>query len=453
MTYLESVRDQYEDLPYPLRHPQDEKARLCVTLHDILEQLNHYGFGGRQNFSNGFRALIAGGGTGDAVIMLAEQLRGTHAEIIYADISLQSMKIAQERAAMRGLTGITWLHASLLDLPEIGMFDYINCSGVLHHLADPDAGLLALKSRLKPDGVMGLMVYSAVGRVGVYHMQALLRSLTKHISSKAEKLLITKKLLSDLPKTNWFIRGYDIFEAGLNTQGENELYDLFLHTQDRAYTVSELYAWLDRCDLNLLDFLMPNGLGKIAYDPGMYLKSPEIKQEFGKLPLRERQAAAELISGKMIMHSFYAAAKPIAHPSATDLEMVPFLSNHFAPSPEQGYAYLRDSFAKANLQERVHIVQPGTTNAMRIPKNRFTQKLLEALDGIKTVGELLDAVWSQYASMPDAPPREQLLQEWKQLYEYLNYYDWVFLRHCSVLPFPRLPELQQRMQDSMKQAV
>ena len=33
-------------------------------------------------------------------------------------------------------------------------FDLIVCTGVLHHLADPDAGLRALRSVLKPDGVM-----------------------------------------------------------------------------------------------------------------------------------------------------------------------------------------------------------------------------------------------------------------------------------------------------------
>ena len=38
----------------------------------MLPLLNHYGFAGRQSFQNGFRALVAGGGTGDATIFLAD---------------------------------------------------------------------------------------------------------------------------------------------------------------------------------------------------------------------------------------------------------------------------------------------------------------------------------------------------------------------------------------------
>ncbi len=56
-------------------------------------------------------------------------------------------------------------------------FDLIVCTGVLHHLADPDAGLRALRSVLKPDGAMYLMVYAPYGRTGVYMLQDYCRRL------------------------------------------------------------------------------------------------------------------------------------------------------------------------------------------------------------------------------------------------------------------------------------
>ena len=134
-TYLEGVRDQYEDYPYPFRDPNAEKTELRPTVLELLDYLNFKCFRGEQNYS-GFRALVAGGGTGDAAIFLAEQLRDRDAEIFYLDISSASRKIAQERAQVRGLDNITWIQGSILDLPEmdIGRFDYINCCGVLHHL-------------------------------------------------------------------------------------------------------------------------------------------------------------------------------------------------------------------------------------------------------------------------------------------------------------------------------
>ena len=54
-------------------------------------------------------------------------------------------------------------------------FDQIVCTGVLHHLADPDAGLRALRDVLKPDGAMHLMVYAPYGRAGIYMLQEFCR--------------------------------------------------------------------------------------------------------------------------------------------------------------------------------------------------------------------------------------------------------------------------------------
>jgi 2-polyprenyl-3-methyl-5-hydroxy-6-metoxy-1,4-benzoquinol methylase len=55
---------------------------------------------------------------------------------------------------------------------ELAMcFDQIVCTGVLHHLADPDAGLRALREVLVPDGAMHLMVYAPYRRTGSYVLQ------------------------------------------------------------------------------------------------------------------------------------------------------------------------------------------------------------------------------------------------------------------------------------------
>ena len=46
-------------------------------------------------------------------------------------------------------------------------FDYIICTGVLHHLPDPESGLRALSHVLAPDGAMHLMLYAPYGRAGI----------------------------------------------------------------------------------------------------------------------------------------------------------------------------------------------------------------------------------------------------------------------------------------------
>ena len=71
---LDEVRAQYESLPYPARDPRDEAIRLITGTPSHVLEINHYLFAGRLNFARPFRALVAGGGTGDACIMLAQQL-------------------------------------------------------------------------------------------------------------------------------------------------------------------------------------------------------------------------------------------------------------------------------------------------------------------------------------------------------------------------------------------
>src|ERR1051326_8933002 len=122
-----AVREQYEAYPYPPRDPADERVRLENSWYDFLEMINFYCFQGKNNFSQNFRVLVAGGGTADQTIVLAEQLRyNRYAEIVHLDVSETSLGIARRRAEVRRLKNITWLHKSLLDIPSLGLesFDY-----------------------------------------------------------------------------------------------------------------------------------------------------------------------------------------------------------------------------------------------------------------------------------------------------------------------------------------
>ena len=104
--YAPNVRAQYEEFPFPLRDPRDEARGLIVTEQDSLGKINHFCFGGRQGFGGGFRVLVAGGGTGDHTIFLAEQLRDHDASVTYIDFSRASFDVARERARVRNLDNI-----------------------------------------------------------------------------------------------------------------------------------------------------------------------------------------------------------------------------------------------------------------------------------------------------------------------------------------------------------
>ena len=85
----------------------------------------------------------------------------------------------------------------LLDVASLGTdFDVIICTGVLHHMANPGAGLGALRGVLVLDGVMVLMVYGATVRTGVYMLQDAFRRMG--IAQSPDGVASVRQILGEL---------------------------------------------------------------------------------------------------------------------------------------------------------------------------------------------------------------------------------------------------------------
>lgn len=308
--FLAEVKRQYESFPYPPRDPADESRRLIHNIPGSLLAINHHCFRGCRDFRSGFRALVAGGGTGDTTIFLAEQLRHFDSEVVYLDLSAASREIAEARAHVRGLGNITWLTGSIMELPRLGLgeFDYIECCGVLHHLESTEAGLQALNAVLKEDGAIFLMLYAKYGRRAVYDMQLLLRSFLPEGLTMEEKVRLTRRLLGQLPESNSFLRDFDRWRFEISTEGfgDTGLYDLLLHSQDRCFDVPGLYELARSAGLHLLDFAVRAD----AYDPLNHVTDQAVRRRLSTFELPRRQALAEQFVGNICMHEFFLARQP-----------------------------------------------------------------------------------------------------------------------------------------------
>ncbi len=416
------VREQYEQFPYPPRDPREERTRLKRTYLDALEVINHYGFGGRRDMRQGLRALVAGGGTGDAAIHLAEQLRETPSRVVYVDISRTSMEIAQQRAAVRGLNNIEWHLASLVELPKLGVgpFDYIDCAGVLHHLTDPAAGLAALASVLAEDGVLGLMLYAKYGRTGVYQMQELLQLITANQHSAAERLSTTRRVLRTAPETNWYRKGAHLFVEN-DQSSDADLFDLLLHSQDRAYSVRDVHELLATSDLHLIEF---NPELRARYRPRFTITDPELTALVRELPLAEQQAVSELMTGTITRHEFYAARRPDTAATIDCMENVLFFG-----------------LATASMGTKLSpdLWDLRFTQAFRLTTkpSPLAHQFVSLIDGQRTVGEIVTQL-VQTGAATDAPTAFTNVCE---CYELLNLIDVLLLRHRDV---PLYRPLQQR---------
>ncbi|MDY6991501.1 MAG: class I SAM-dependent methyltransferase [Pseudomonadota bacterium] len=429
---ITEVKAHYERYPYPLRDPASERQRLFEITLDKLELINFYGFKGRQNFDNHFRVLVAGGGTGDSTLYLAEQLRDKHAEIIYVDLSTASMHIAQERAKVRKLNNIQWYQCSLLELPQrhLGQFDYINCGGVLHYLDEQynQALLATLKSLLKPEGCMGIMVYGQYGRTGVYQMQKLMQLINAKETEMPAKVENTQAVLQELPATNWFKRAEELFAVDIQF-GDIGLYDLFLHSQDRAYTVLELHDLLEHCGLYFVDYVSQR---RILYNPATFIKNQKILTLIQQYDQKQQQAIAELIGGNIQKHLFYAANQPNTIARLDDLDNVPFLSSTIQVN-------IADLIGKQPGQV-VTLFQPNGINVEFQPRH-YTQAIFSHLDGHNSLKEIFAQVRHDFQD--DTLLDHTLLEDFRPIYQAFNYLDLMLLRHKTISRFKTTTELQE----------
>ena len=409
---LAEVQEHYQDYPYPFRDPNQEKERLLAICGEFLGELNHFLYKGKENFNNNFRCLIAGGGTGDSTIYLAEQLKDKNAEIIYLDFSKPSMEVAQKRAEVRGLKNIQWINDSILNIPnlKLGKFDYINCTGVLHHLANPDAGLKNLKDSLKPTGGMGLMVYAKYGRTGVYQIQDLMKMINKDTKSRVEEVMNGKLILDNLPATNWYKRGWELFSDYQNF-GDVGVYDMFLHKQDRAYSVPELYEFVEKAGLNFVDYLDP--LEKILLRPENYIKDFSLLQKVKKMDKVTREAISEILTGNIIKHSFYVSNQKDSVASLDDLDNTPYFYN-IANFAKQIYEHLEANPSTINGAINFTI-NNGVLNNVNISMSIFrsTKYIFKYIAEEKSLREIFDAVRSE---LNQEISNEALLNEVKNVF-------------------------------------
>lgn len=438
--YLPDVRAQYEDLPYPLRNPEDDLRRIACTEIDFLGKIGHYGFEGRLDLGKPLRVLVAGGGTGDAAIFLAEQLRETGTRVVCLDISLASMDIARRRAVIRGLDNIEWIHGSLLDLPQMdsGKFDYINCSGVLHHLVDPVRGLQALAGCLNNTGLMGIMVYGQYGRTGIYQMQELLRHVNADVTDPQRRLTNARMVLAGLPQPNWLQSG-PVPVGDIARMDDNELFDLFLHSQDRAYTVPQLYEWLSQCGLHLIDFTH----NRPQYDPATFIQDEPLLAGIRALPRHRQQSIAELLSGTLTKHSFYAARARKSVASIEDLDNIPYFCDGVPVESLQASLYESVRHLPTGAIAALHF--PNMNIRLALPLSRFTHYFLKYLDGATTVKKLLYCIRNDLELGAAPPAQAEIMAEFRELFTLFNRHDLLLLRHKRTKPFKTLKQLQARV--------
>lgn len=152
-----AVRAQYEENPYPrwISLPPGPDLDLAEALAQKYPE--------RPARGPIESVLVAGGGTGYEPLLAARQNPG--AKVLSLDLSRASLACGARMARRLGLGNVRFLQGDLLDAAALGeRFDVVLASGVLHHMAEPEAGLRALAGALRPGGAIRIGLYSEYAR-------------------------------------------------------------------------------------------------------------------------------------------------------------------------------------------------------------------------------------------------------------------------------------------------
>ena len=291
VSVADEVRQFYDRYPYPQpigslenyrSHWQDPQRRRA----------DYHIFWPNKPYTENQSILVAGCGTSQAA---KHAIRWPSAQVTAIDVSATSLRCTEDLKRKYNLTN---LHVHQLPIDRVrdleARFDQIVCTGVLHHLEDPDSGLSALRAVLRPDSAMHVMVYAPYGRTGVYMLQDFCRRIGVQASDvNIRDLVIALSMMPPGHPLQILLREAPDFRQ------EAALADAILHPQDRAYSVPQLFDFIERAGLTFGRWMK-----QASYSPqcGAVAQIPQASR-IAQLPLAEQYAAVELFRGTMVRHS------------------------------------------------------------------------------------------------------------------------------------------------------
>lgn len=298
---MKKIKEQYEKWIYP-EPVMDMIAAInngYSEHHDIPLYGNMF-WHDKQTF-DGLEILVAGCGTNSAAY---NAIRNPTCRVTGIDISQSSLDHERYLINKHKVQNLEIINLSIEHIASLDKkFDYILCSGVLHHLNDPEIGLRALNNVMKDDGVMCLMLYGETFRHGVYILQEVFRELG--LAQTEVDITIAREIINSLP--DWHgVKSYVKFTSELTNDAA--FVDTFLNPVDRAYSVDGVFDLISKSNLEFIGWQDP-----LHYDYRVVFPKLEPLHRLlqGKSD-REKFAVVEKLSYSRGTHRFIVCKKNYA---------------------------------------------------------------------------------------------------------------------------------------------
>ena len=220
------VVEFYKESPFPNYKSDDDKST-------ILEKGNKNYLTHEFKKFAGFKKNIleVGCGTGQFSIYFAI---GTNNNIVGLDPTIYSLDLAASFAEKNNINNVEFINADIFDdVLKDEFFDFLWCSGVLHHTKDPYGAFKIMIKSLKKEGYVLIGLYNKIGRIRTLVRKYIYKIFGLKILSLFDPTLKNLKI-SEEEKKSW-------------------VRDQYLHPIESLHTLDEVIKWFDENNIEFIN--------------------------------------------------------------------------------------------------------------------------------------------------------------------------------------------------------
>jgi SAM-dependent methyltransferase len=330
------------------------------------------------------KVWVAGCGTNQAVFTA---LRFPEGDVLGTDISTQSLAICQRTASQLGIKNLRLEERSLNTVTYSNDFDFIICTGVVHHNANPEITLARLSEALKPGGAIEIMVYNYFHRILTTAYQKAIRHLLSGDAPSGldTELAVTRRMIDKFPLRNTMSQ----FLRAQKNSPEPALADSLLQPVEHSYTVESMGGLLKSAGL---EFWLPclNQFDKtdnrLTWD--LEFEDEMVTRYYNALPDEDRWYITNLLSiEESPLLWFYAQRTDSPFKRKSENEVCQdFLKTKFERYKTTGNVY---RLGEGGYQL---VPRPMSWPSPAVPADETARKVFDTVDPKKTLGEVLQSL-------------------------------------------------------------
>jgi len=247
---------QYEAFPYPRWQTTTIPTHSALLTDYIKQRFPAFDCGNLP--AQPADILIAGCGTGEQVVQIGKGI--TAKNILAVDLSLNSLAHASRKIQELTMGNVHFHQADILGIGDWdAAFDLIVCTGVLHHMQDPNAGLQSLMKVSHEQTIFFLALYSERARKDVVAARNFITA--QGIPDTVEGMRKFRALVRDLPDDH----PVKPVENSREFYSASGLHDFVFNMHELRFTPLELKNLLEQNGLEFIGFDIKRGDHKKLY--------------------------------------------------------------------------------------------------------------------------------------------------------------------------------------------